>query len=958
MDTLSEAPVNRFDPPRQLTICLADRRSSVCLLVDAQGRLLGPDVGFLSVRGFSAPPVDGVRTSAAQAVDGRWGFIDDSGAWRVPPQYEDTRNAASNGVARFRQNGLWGFMRPTGEVLTEARFEDCRPYRNGVAAVKLVQGGWRFMDEAGAFTGDEEHDDLRDLGDAGLAWAARYEFRSKEGRRQIGFVNRQGQWVIEPTFGYAESFGRHDVTPAQRSRDAYGLIDTKGQWVLEPERNRVIDAFDDDGLASFQLTGGQYERGFMNTRGEICIAPSRYLERRRSGGFARANYQYYRTDDSRLDYNAQLCMGDDFRPLGGFAVVRLDRLRARGDQPAQARNWALLHADGQVVPMPSSLREPLSGADGWLLPENQDTPWIPFIDQQGHVVWVDGMFREQARLTMTAGAASLHTAAGEVWSGRQEALGPVKPFFSPYPEQVLVDVTSVQGVLPLVEQLCAQVEERLQRAATGETLDPVRDHPDADDMDEDDDDDGYDEDDDEDAALAGLDWRTARTEARETARLVRAERRLSRHYLDESHGGHYHFLFGEWADLSDELHEQFRQILTERFGPPDVLPEWAGWQESHKPWLGWAIPLAQPLPGDDGRLPEYRQLWVCLQQSGDTGDGDGWNENWLLVAPSADALTLAMRARTGQPGVPPAPDETAAIHLVSSHPHALQALPREHLSDAVIGAALDASIEVVKHVPKRLMNSERYARAVREHQLEIRQVPLDVLDEAICMAHLSYSSMRLGEIPEPWRTEAVCLEALRQTPYAIEHVPEAIKQALLARGVVFQEPWKTARPQPTHPVQGIATSMAAMLTEDPNRPMKRVKHSLSLGAWVLRLAFSGKTTQPVENRGIAGWLERRPIVAAMGNSVLSTLAMLCHVLITIEAWVLEGWLVGVLTGVLFGLSELYWAWRALLGDLGRPGLGLTALVPVLYLVLWVPLFRRVARVYARRPDGSGPDRPG
>jgi hypothetical protein len=787
MDTLSDTPVERFVPPLQLPICLADRRTWICVLVDSQGRLLGPSEGFLSVRGFNAPPVDGVRTSAAQALDGRWGFIDEAGAWRVPPQFEDTRNAASNGVARFRQNGRWGYMLPTGRVLTEPQFDECRPYRNGVAAVKAVKGAWRFIDEAGAFTGDEEHDDLRDLGDAGLAWAARYEFRSREGRRLIGFVDRQGRWVIEPTFGYAESFGAHGVAPAQRSPSAYGLIDTQGHWVLEPEYNRVIDPFDDDGLASFQITGGHYERGFMNTQGEICIAPGRYMERRRSGGFARANYQYYRADGSRLDYHAQLCMGEDFRPLGGFAVVRLDRMKAHGDQPDQERNWALLHGDGQVVPMPASLREPLSNADGWLLLESQDTPWIPFIDQQGHVVWVDGLFREQARLTMTAGGARLHTAAGEVWSGQHASLGPVKPFFSPYPEQVLVDVGSVQGVLPLVEQLSATVEERLHRTAAGEALEPVRDHPDADKMDDDDDDDDDDEDD-EAAYRLGIDWRATRTEARQMARWLRAERRLSRHYLDESHGGQYHFLFGEWRDLSHALHEQFLQLLSERYGPPDVLPEWAGWQESQEPWLGWAIPLQQPLPGDNGRLPECRQLWICLQQHTDTGDGDGWNENWLLVAPSVDALALALRARAGQPDVPAAPDEAAAIQLVSSHPQALQALPREHLSDAVIDAALDADIEAVKHVPKRLMNSERCARAVRERQLKIGQVPLDLLDEAICMAHLGHLGMRLGEIPELWRTEAVCLEALRRTHYAIEYVPESIQRALLARGLDLKKP--------------------------------------------------------------------------------------------------------------------------------------------------------------------------
>jgi hypothetical protein len=86
----------------------------------------------------------------------------------------------------------------------------------------------------------------------------------------------------------------------------------------------------------------------------------------------------------------------------------------------------------------------------------------------------------------------------------------------------------------------------------------------------------------------------------------------------------------------------------------------------------------------------------------------------------------------------------------------------------------------------------------------------------------------------------------------------------------------------------------------------------------------------------------------MTNSMVSILAILCHVLVVIDAWQLEGWMVATATGVLFGLAEIYWLWRAFFGGTPDIGLGLTALVPALYVLLWVPLYRRIATSYARR----------
>ncbi len=944
--------------PHQLAICFPNRQSWRSLLIDAQGHYLGSTDGFLAVRAFDSEPVDGVFYSSAQALDGRWGFIDTHGQWRVPPQYDDTRNAAANGMARFRQNGLWGYIRMDGQVLIEARYEESRPFRHGVAAVKLPGKGWRFIDESGAFTSNKEHDELGEMGREGLAWAGKREWAVKGGQRRVGFVDREGRWVIEPTFGNARPFGEHAVTAATLDYHQYGLIDTRGQWVLEPQRDWRIESFDDDGLASFLVAKGNHERGFVNTQGQICIPSGRSIGEHRSCGLARAWTQYYRANGERMEPAARLCMASDFRPQARVAIVRLDRVKAHGDQPAQERNWALLHTDGRIVPMPPNLREPLTGADDRLHPEYLNTPWVTFIDQAGDLVWVDGEFQEQARVHLAPDRASLHTAAGEVWSISAQGLGPVQAYYTPHTAQVLETISEVAGIAPLAEQLCALIEERLHQAASGQTLEPMPGPRDEDD--ESDDEDWEDEvepgdDGDEGASAADSDWRSARRETRRMARLLRAERRLSRHYLGETHSADDEFLTGEWSAHSAQLHDELRQVLTDRYGPPDVLPEWAGWQDSHLQPVGWAVPLTRPLPGDDSRLSEHRQLWVCLHHASDSGDGDVWWENWLLVAPSVDALALALRARTGQPGVPPPPDEAASIDLVSRHPEALQALPREHLSQGVIHAALQADSWAVRSVPRRLMTTERYARAVEQNRLAFTQVPADMLDEAVCLAHVSNSGWRLHEVPEHLRTTAVCLKALQRTPSAREHVPPAILQELLGSGVELPDPAKRAAELKASLLETLARAdelraspLFQLVAERPDKPLKRVGHALRLGGWVMKNLVFARSKEATGHRGLTGWLESRPVVAVLINALLSVLAILFHVLVVIQVWRMDGWPMALATGLLIGIAELYWIWRAFFGDTPNPGLGLMSLAPALYVLAWVPLYQRIARVSARR----------
>ncbi|MBA4264488.1 MAG: hypothetical protein C0453_05355, partial [Comamonadaceae bacterium] len=860
--------------PWQAALCTPDRKRKTVLLVDATGQPIGPKEGLQAARSFALDGPGGLAFMSAQAHDGGWGFLDTEGEWRVPPVYQDTRNAAPNGIARFKQGGCWGYMRMTGEVLVEPRFEKCGPFRHGVAAVQVAEKEWRFIDEQGRFTGKRTHHELGDMGDAGLARAMRWNITRSA--RHVGFVDRDGEWVINPDFGLAMPFGPHKVTAARKEQDKlYGLIDTRGQWVLEPCHG-AIEAFDDDGYASFRdASSRDHKYGFLGLQGQVLIEPQVNMEQHRVCGLARQGCSFWKADGTRLDTQG-IHMATDFRPLGRVALVRMKHLVAGQDWSDHQSDWGLLHTDGRVVSMPEHLREPLTNADDWLLAERGDTPYVPFIDRNGDLVWVDSEFYEVARVHLATGSAQMHTAAGEVWSSTDTALGPVQPFFDPPTPAVLQDLKDTNAVWPLLEQLRHEVEERLHQVAQGRTLERSASNTAVDD--DDDDDDWDDEDDDDDADDAERNAQRTRAaqhaETRRLSRLVRVERRLARHYISEEHNGPYEFLCDEWSSASRALREEMRRLVSAELGPADPMPEWAGKSDSIFDSPGWAIPLSRLLPGDDGSLPEHRQLWACVCDVQDCGDGDAWWETWLVVAPSVDALALALRARRGEPSLPPPPDEAATVALLASDPYALEHIPRERLTDRMIDTALEANAHVFKYVPRRLMTPERYTLAVRADKLKPSDVPPDMLTEAACLAHVSHSGWGLSRVPEAFRTTAVYLQAIQRTPAVQKDVPAAVLDELRAAGHEIPDPdeqWRKLRKSIDATLERVnarkADPVMQMLLEEPKTPWQRVRRGFRLGGWMLSSAVKPRTNAPATHRGLTGWLEIRPVMSLIANTV-------------------------------------------------------------------------------------------
>lgn len=729
-----------------------------------QGRAISPPEGLQTLFRFNADGQGG-WIAAAKADDGRWGYIDAEGGWRVPPTLESARNYSEDGMARFQQGGRWGFVNLAGEVVIPPDFEDTRPFRDGLCAVKVGKNAWRIIDRAGSFTCAESFHDLSQFGAGGLSRAALWQ--KGKNQRGHGFVDRDGRWVIEPRFKPAQPFGELPVTPASLDGDSYGLIDTRGQWVLEP-RYPSIDAFNSEGLAYYdEPNSWDNGHGYLDAKGRVVVKGERHLSRHMACGMAASTYNgtgFLRADGTALP-TPPLAWGSHFRAEGGFAVVRTAQRRKED----KAATWGLLHSDGRVFTVDESLLEPLTDGDGWLAGEQADTPLVPFLTRDGQVAWIDRETAVVLRAAYDGEHATLLDADGNtLWrSGVQENCRPPRPFFEPAPTEHLEVIDTVEGIAPLAEALLAEAEARLHRLAAGETLE--RESP------SDDDDDDDEEDDDEDTVQA------------KRAVVVR---RVARTYTSEEHNGHYDYLASDRDQAVNQLREAMVRALASRYGTPDPDPEHAvPWNRSGECTQAWAVPLAQALPGDSGVLRESREQWLTLYKHSDSGDGDTWSELWLMAAPSLDALETAQSAHkrvvppdsqdsdgkegreddgttTPSQGEHPKPQTREEwLQAVGSDRYAIAHVPAPWLDDAMVDAALAGDVEALAWVPGRFQTRERLQALIRCGVDEASNIPPECMTaEGLALARELYAGRhewdwrdeRNSRIPKTWDHNSLC----------------------------------------------------------------------------------------------------------------------------------------------------------------------------------------------------------
>lgn len=143
-------------------------------------------------------------TYYAVRVDGKWGYIDQTGQIKINPQFAEAWNFTENGLAAVKQEGKWGYIDKSGKFVIEPQFEFAVSFaKNGLAQVRvnnLDKAG--YIDETGKYVIEPQFDKAGDFNNDGLAVVVLVDSAAEKQFpiRKYGVIDETGKYVVEPKY--------------------------------------------------------------------------------------------------------------------------------------------------------------------------------------------------------------------------------------------------------------------------------------------------------------------------------------------------------------------------------------------------------------------------------------------------------------------------------------------------------------------------------------------------------------------------------------------------------------------------------------------------------------------------------------------------------------------------------------------------------------------------------------
>lgn len=204
----------------------------------------------------------------------RWHYIDrngnDLGAMLNPMDMDPHDfTAFSNQRALVKDNNLYAYIDDQMQIVVDFSYAEAQPFGDGLAAVK-ISDRWGYIDVDGQLAIDPKFISAGVFNE-GLAPV-------RLASNQFGYANTQGELAISEQFDAARPF--YEERAVVQQDGLWGVIDRQGNWVVQPtfiemgnfDRGlaRIIDVrptADNDGEERFS--------GYINRDGAIVWYPTR-----------------------------------------------------------------------------------------------------------------------------------------------------------------------------------------------------------------------------------------------------------------------------------------------------------------------------------------------------------------------------------------------------------------------------------------------------------------------------------------------------------------------------------------------------------------------------------------------------------------------------------------------------------------------------------------------------------
>lgn len=200
-----------------------------------------------------AGPFVGGRYAAVK-LNGKWGYIDTTGAWLVKPQF-DMAQEFHDDMAVVRVEEKHGYINLKGELVIEPQFEVAYPFTEDRAIVRKNDRSG-FIDKTGKMIVNYQYEQANIFVN-GMAAVQKND--------RWGFIDTSGKIVIPFMYDQTEAFS--EGLAAVRKNGKFGYINVRNEFEI-PLQFMEADHFS-EGLAAVKLPNQKF--GFIDKTGQIVI---------------------------------------------------------------------------------------------------------------------------------------------------------------------------------------------------------------------------------------------------------------------------------------------------------------------------------------------------------------------------------------------------------------------------------------------------------------------------------------------------------------------------------------------------------------------------------------------------------------------------------------------------------------------------------------------------------------
>ena len=196
---------------------------------------------------------------ACVAKGDKCGYIDEKGTFVISPKYASATFFTEEGAWTVEPEGPPVLIDKDGKkLLVMKEAERVWAFSEGLALVETADGKYGYIDRNGKFVIEPTFDSGHPFSD-GLAWVEE-EYRS-------GYIDKNGKWVISDSTYQAKSSFINGRAIVENYAGEEGVIDKTGKFVINPQFSRMLP----DGDRFIIKVGDEW--GWCDAQGKIVINP-------------------------------------------------------------------------------------------------------------------------------------------------------------------------------------------------------------------------------------------------------------------------------------------------------------------------------------------------------------------------------------------------------------------------------------------------------------------------------------------------------------------------------------------------------------------------------------------------------------------------------------------------------------------------------------------------------------